>query len=133
MADDILSTEEKWSWRKWFSGMFSGRRYGKDIAIAIRIGILITIGILIYFGASYLWKILSPEQRPSPALAHVSGPSTVNSAGGAVNQTDDHSSEAKTVNVTINEAPLSNGILGLFGSKGKVQSGNEQIGKKKTQ
>lgn len=34
---------EEWSWGKWLGGFLEGRRYGKDLAIVIRVCILLAI------------------------------------------------------------------------------------------
>ena len=43
-------TDEQWSWGRFFSGFISGKRYGKDFAILVRVTILAVAGILVVAG-----------------------------------------------------------------------------------
>lgn len=133
MAEEVKSTaiEEGWSWGRFFGGFFSGRRYGKDFAILLRITILALVGwVLVYGSMSAFNRFFHKKDAPVVAQTHTAGPSTVTSQGGAVTQEDDHSSDTKTVSVTINEAPFGKGLFGAFGSQAKVQ-GNEERPQKK--
>lgn len=123
--------EEGWSWGRFFGGFISGRRYGKDIAILARITVIVLIGVVLAYGVmSVVQRFFPKKNTPVVAQTHTAGPSMVKADGGTVSQKDDHSTEAKTVSVTINEAPFGKGIFGAFGSQAKIQ-GNEESPTKK--
>ena len=56
---------EPWSWKRWFGGFIEGGRYGKDFAILLRLGILITIIGLVAFGGMNLWeRFTGKDEKP---------------------------------------------------------------------
>lgn len=134
MTEEVkpVAIEEGWSWGRFFGGFFSGRRYGKDFAILLRITLLAFSGLILSYGLlSACNRFLPKKPQPVVAQTHQAGPSTVTSQGGAVTQADDHSTDTKTVSVTINEAPFGKGLFGAFGSQAKVQGNEERSAKKK--
>lgn len=73
-----MSTEP-WSWRKWFGGFIEGGRYGKDFAILLRLGILISILGLVGYGALNLYeRFTGKHDRPQAQ------PQVINSGGAPV-------------------------------------------------
>jgi len=109
-----MAEPEEWSWRRWAGGFASGRRYGKDFAILLRLLILVTVICLVAIGIWKVKQLLIGDQVK--AQAHNSA-SPIRDNSGTIHQKDNHS----TNTVVHNHSPLENGILGLiFGSKDHV-------------
>ena len=73
-----MSTED-WSWKKFFNGFISGKRYGKDIAIAFRVSCLI---VLIYFtvmGIFWVKNQFVSKRQETPTVINSSGAPVDNS------------------------------------------------------
>ena len=71
---------EQWSWHKWFGGFIEGRRYGKDMAILLRLALLLVIGYLIVMGT--IWtkdKLFGVKQKSQPMVINSGGAPVDNS------------------------------------------------------
>ena len=45
--------KEPWSWKRWFGGFIEGGRYGKDLAILLRMGLI--IGAIVLIACGIIW------------------------------------------------------------------------------
>ena len=105
-----MPEREEWSWKRFFGGFIEGRRYGKDFAILVRIGFLITLLTLVIMGG--LWaKDRFFGSKPSHSSAN-----KIESNTGTINQVDSHSN----TQVTNHYYPLSDIFSWVFGNKQKV-------------
>ena len=85
-----MPEKEPWSWKRWFGGFIEGGRYGKDFAILLRLGILISILGLVGYGALNLYeRFTGKHDKP------VVQPVVINSGGAPV----DASKEQKAINI----------------------------------
>ena len=74
-----LLPKEPWSWKRWFGGFIEGGRYGKDFAILLRLGILISIIALVAYGGANLWdRFFGKDEKPQAQ------PQVINSGGAPV-------------------------------------------------
>ena len=106
--------DEEWSWKRWITGFISGKRYGKDFAILIRLALLISLIFLVSLGFGKVKALLFPKE--SSPTKHTDK-SKIDGNSGSISQVDSHS----TSSVVHNHSPLENGILGaIFGSKDQV-------------
>ena len=75
-----MAEPEAWSWRKWFGGFIEGRRYGKDMAILLRLAVLLVVGYFIVMGV--MWtkdKFFGEKVKTQPVVINSGGAPVDNS------------------------------------------------------
>lgn len=72
--------EDEWSWRKFMSGFFSGKRYGKDHAILFRMIIIVAFWGLVIYGGLSLLKSQKSATPKDPTIINAEGVETIDNS-----------------------------------------------------